>query len=728
MVGDKPKYELHFHASVPSAVVQDYKNVTQLFQESLAQLAVVPLHQLPADLTDFTGRQDELEQVMAWLQPIPASANSPSRTQKAIAVITGMAGVGKSVLAIHAAHQLMSSFPDAQLYVNLHGSDSQPLEPTEVLVGFLRALGVNDQSIPEDLTERVKLYRSLLSDKRALVLLDNAHDEAQIRPLVPNNSSCAVLITSRRRLATLEEVTCLDLGVMKESEALELLQRLIGGERIQSELEAAKTIIDLCGRSPLAIRMTGGILQSRLQWRLEEYTHQLAIERQRIAQLRLNNLDVRSSFASSCEQLDASSSRLFRFLGLLRGTNFSPTIATALLETESATALAALNSLVQAQLLESASMGRYRLHDLVRLFAKEQLAQEEPTEARQAARLRAARWYLEASKMMNLALKSETRHPLAQALVQGNNQSLEVTEQNWFSGALNWFQLERINLLASLEWAYQAQAWDIVVSLAHNLVNFFNTYAHHADWERTHLLALEASRKLAASSDTNTAASQQGEAQTLTNLGNVYALQNEWEKSRDCYEQSLVLFSDLGNHIEVAKAMGNLANIYFQLSNWDKAKEYYEQSLILFSELGEHYAEAQTLANMGILQLKQNHEEEAGVLWQQALQKLSPDLPKSQRLVEWLNSIEKPNSLASEKTPDMVSSGEVHRITTPEKLAEAANPSEPLQPLADTTLVQENGVASQEYNNNHPQRRRFYVFAIVIFGFAIALLIRLVMR
>lgn len=728
MVGDKPKYELHFHASVPSAIVQDYKNITQLFQESLAQLAVVPLHQLPADLTDFTGRQDELEQVMAWLQPTSASASSPSRTQKAIAAITGMAGVGKSVLAIHAAHQLMPSFPDAQLYVNLCGSDSQPLEPTEVLVGFLRALGVNDQSIPEDLTERAKLYRSLLSGKRVLVLLDNAHDEAQIRPLLPNGSFCAVLITSRRRLATLEEATSLDLGVMKEPEALELLQRLIGEQRIQSELEAAKTIIDLCGRFPLAIRITGGILQNRLKWRLKEYTHQLALERQRIAQLRLSNLDVRSSFASSYEQLDALSSRLFRFLGLLRGAHFSPTIAAALLETEPATALASLNCLVNAQLLESTSMGRYRLHDLVRLFAKEQLAQEEPAEARQAARLKAARWYLEASKMMNLALKSETRHPLAQALVEGNNQSLEVTELNWFSAALNWFQLERINLLASLEWAYQAQAWDIVVSLAHNLVNFFNTYAYHADWERTHLLALEASRKLAASSDTNGAASQQGEAQTLTNLGNVYALQNEWEKSRDCYEQSLVLFSDLGNHVEVAKAMGNLANVYSQLSNWERAKEYYEQSLILFIELGEHYAEAQTLANMGIFQLKQNHEEEAGVLWQQALNKLSPDLPKSKRLVEWLKSIEKPYSVTSEKTPEPISSSPVHSLATPEKLAEAANPSESLQPLADTTLAQENGVASQEYNNDPPQRQRFYVFAIVIFGFAIALLMRLVIR
>ncbi len=650
MVGDRPRYELHFHACVEGAVVRDYNNVTHIFQRSLARFTAVPLHQLPADLTDFTGRQDELEQVMALLQPTTPSgetANAICATAKrdTIASIAGMAGVGKSALAIHVAYKLKPSFPDAQLYVNLRGTENQPVEPLEVLAGFLRALGVNDQSMPVELTERSKLYRSLLSGKRVLVLLDNAYDEAQVRPLLPDNSSCAVLITSRRRQSGLQEAAAFDLGVMKEPEALQLLQRLVGVERTQGEPEAATKIINLCGRFPLAIRIAGGMLRNKPEWRLEECDRQLALERQDLAPLRLSNLDVRASFASSFKQLDESSARLFRLLGLLKGANFAPGIAAALLESESDTALTSLQSLVNVQLLEPASVGRYRLHDLVRLFAKEQLAQEEPAEARQAARLRAARWYLEMSQIMNLALKPETRHQLARVLVEGKHQSLEATEQNWFSGALNWFQLERMNLLASVEWAYQSQAWDVNLALVRNLVNFFNVYAYRADWERTHLLALEASRMLGEPPDSEAGASRQGEAQTLTNLGNVYALQNDWAKARECYEQSQVIFDELGNHLEVAKTIGNLANVYSQQGNWEKASECYKQSLTTFVELKDHYAEAQTLANMGIFYIKQGQEEEAGVLWQQAIKKLPSDSLKSKRVAEWLELIQKPNSV-----------------------------------------------------------------------------------
>lgn len=743
MVEDKPRYELHRYASVQGAVVRDDRNVTQIVQESFAQFTGDPLHQLPVDLPDFTDRQDELQRLIRELAATPQrdeAAQDANSSRCAIAAIAGIAGVGKSTLAIHVAHQLKPNFPDAQLYINLRGTESQPLDPMDVLASFLRAWGIDDPLMPDNLTDRSTLYRCVVSDKRVLVVLDNAHDSAQIRPLLPDSSSCAVLVTSRKRLAALGDATTIDLTVMKEQEAVELFQRLVGVERTLAQLDAANTLINLCGRFPLAIRIAGGTLRNYPQWRLEEYVHQLNQERQSLEQLRLSNLDVRASFACSFKQLDEISARLFRFLGLLQAQNVAPAIAAALIEVEPVTAEQFVKYLVDLQLLEPAREGRYRLHDLVRLFAKEQLAQEEPAEARQAARLRAARWYLEASEVMNLALKPETRHALAQVLGKDKHQARTATEQQWFLAALNWFQLERMNLLASVEWAYQAQAWETVVALVKNLVNFFNIHIDRTNWERTHLLALEASRRLGDSPDGDSFTSRQEEAHTLTNLGNVYTLHNAWEKACECYEQSLIIFGELEDHLGIAKTMGNLATIYAQQGNREKADEYYEQSRVIFSELGDAVGEAQTLINMGVFHLKQGHEKEAGVLWQNALKILSPELPQFQRLRTWLERIQEPNSVSDKgdfpkgttsrssvpasqepttKTPEAVRVKEELSPEVPEKLAVVKESSEQRQPLAVTT----DRKASQELNRHPPKGDNVLVLAAVIVVIAFMLFV-----
>lgn len=635
MVGDRPRYELHFHACVQDAVVSDYNKVAQIFQGSLTRPRTGALHQLPLELTDLTGRQAERDRIMAWLR------EGEQRQEHAVPIsaIAGIAGVGKSALTIHVAHQLQHDFPDAQLYVNLRGTEGQPVAPMDVLATFVQAWGVDARSIPDSLTQRCELYRSLLAGKRVLVLLDDAHNEEQVRPLLPTSSTCAVIITSRTNLAALEGSMVLDLTEMAPTDALEMLQKQVGLERIQAEQEAAKKIIDLCDRLPLAIRIAGGALQNKLNWQLDDYALSLAKERRRQEQLHLSNVAVRATLVLSYQELNTRAAHLFRLLGLLTGSKFLPSVAIALLESDVAIAEESVNCLVKMQLLEPATDERYRLHDLVRLFAKEQLAQEELAQARQAARLRAGRWYLETSKMMNLALHPETHRQLAQIPIASQVRPLAATEQNLWLGALNWFKLERTNLLACVDWAYQAEAWDIVVGLAENLVNFFNTYAARADWERTHALALEATRKLGKSSESNRYVSRQGEAQTLTNLGNLYSLQNNWEKASECYEQSLGIFSELEQRSGVAKAFGNLANVYAQQGQSGKASECYKQSLVIFGELKDSYGEGQTLANMGIFSIQQNHEEKAAVLWREALTKLPPDSPKTKQVAQWLKSI-----------------------------------------------------------------------------------------
>ena len=629
---DKPRYELHFHACLEGAVVDDYNNVKTIIKDSLTRPIAEPLHQLPPDLANFTGRQAELKSVISLLR-----ANQGA--EEAIAILTGMAGVGKSALAIHAADQLKPDFPDAQLYINLRGTESQPLEPVQVLASFIRSLAGNDQLIPKNLTERSNFYRSLLANKRVLVVLDNALDEAQVCPLLPENSTCATMITTRKSFADLNGAATLELDVMTEQEALLLLQKWVGSDRLQAQLDAAKNIIDLCSRLPLALCIVGGTLKNRPDWRLEECVQRLTEERQRLLPRRLSDLAVRVSLALSYQELDATTARLFRLLGLLTSPNFTPALATVLLESDPATADQSVQHLVNVQLLELASGGRYRFHDLVRLNARGELAKEEPSEARQAARLRISRWYLETSKIIDLALNPETSRQLAQVLEAGKSQSKDATH-NQFRAALNWFELERTNLLASIEWAHQGKSWEIVASLAKNLVNFFNIYAYWGDWEQTHLLALEATHALEESVDNfeDTLLVRRKGATTLANLGNVYSLSSDWQHASECYEKSLGIFQEQENRLDVAKIIGNLANVYSQAGNWAKASDFYQQSLNMFAELNDHYGEGQTLANLGILWVKQNQEEKAIALWQEALVKLPSDSPKSKQLKEWLSN------------------------------------------------------------------------------------------
>jgi len=352
-------------------------------------------HQLPPDITDFTGRRKELGKVTRLLK----RAAQARGTAVVISAVAGMAGVGKSALAIHAAHALKDSFPDATLYVNLRGAYDQPVPPTEALAGFLRALGVADSVMPECLDERAALYRSRLDGKRALVLLDNAYDEAQVRPLLPGSPTCAVLVTSRARLSALEGAEALNLEVMPETEALSLLQKLAGAERIKADPEAAKRIVKLCGYLPLAIRIAGGKLKGKPHWTLAEYVSRLSGQRERLKQLKLGDLEVRASFAISYRYLEPADARLFRLLGLLAGPYFAPDVAGALVEAEAEAAGEALERLVEAQLVEAGGGGRYKFHDLVHLFARERLEEEESTGEQQAARLRLTKFYLAVSRL-----------------------------------------------------------------------------------------------------------------------------------------------------------------------------------------------------------------------------------------------------------------------------------------------------------------------------------------
>ncbi|MGX1131365.1 DNA-binding SARP family transcriptional activator [Streptomyces glaucescens] len=355
-----------------------------------AEPAVVPVRpaQLPATVPDFTGRASfvsELSEVLA----------SAEGRVMAVSALAGIGGVGKTTLAVHVAHQARAAFPDGQLYVDLQGAGQRAAEPETVLGSFLRALGTADSAIPDSLEERSALYRSVLDGRRVLVLLDNARDAAQVRPLLPGTSGCAALVTSRVRMVDLAGAHLVDLDVMSPDEALALFTKIVGEERVASEREAALDVVAACGFLPLAIRIAASRLAARRTWTVTVLAAKLADERRRLDELQAGDLAVKATFELGYGQLEPAQARAFRLLGLADGPDISLAAAAAVLDLPAEDTEDLLESLVDTSLLESAAPGRYRFHDLVRLYARACAERDEhPPSERDAALSRLLDFYL----------------------------------------------------------------------------------------------------------------------------------------------------------------------------------------------------------------------------------------------------------------------------------------------------------------------------------------------
>jgi hypothetical protein len=288
-----------------------------------------PPAQLPADLADFTGRASILSQARTGLGP--ADESEPVRTATRMALITGMPGVGKTALAVHMAHRLRPYFEDGQLYADLSGSSAGGCDPAAVLRGFLRALGLAPAQIPDGLQERCKLFRSTTAGRSLLVVLDGAGSLADVRPLLPGDARCAVIITSRRRLHGLGGAWSVDLDVLDHAESIELLARMVGPARVERERAAADRLVELVGRLPLALRCVGGRLAAVPGLALGSLAEQLAGSRQTLDELRLGDLNVRSIYDASYDRLSRMEQSTFRLLSMLPSAEFNAETAAELL-------------------------------------------------------------------------------------------------------------------------------------------------------------------------------------------------------------------------------------------------------------------------------------------------------------------------------------------------------------------------------------------------------------
>jgi tetratricopeptide (TPR) repeat protein len=571
--------------------------------------------QLPRDIPDFTGRDNYLAKIREALENC-----ADQETALTISVVSGKAGVGKTTLAVHAAHQMRDWFPDGQLYVNLRGAEAQALEPTEVLASFLRSIGVDGMSIPLDIGDRANMYRARMARRRILVLLDNAADEVQVRPLLPGSPGSAVIVTSRKRLGTLEGVVSIDLDVMAVEPAEELLGKVAGADRVAAELEAAADIVRLCGYLPLAIRIAGAKLAQNKLLRLRDFSIRLASERRRLEVLRIGDLDVRASFDLSYNGRPELEQRAFRLLGLLDAPDFPPWVVAALLDEDIETAENVLERLAEVQLVEvvladTAGQYRFRLHDLLRLFARERL-DEEPAREQRAAAERVVGGYLALAEQATGHLEPGNQRVLGDGDAKRwaiANDAVRLTNDH---ESLNWFTAEQANLVIAVEQAHQLKAWSQVWELCGVLREFFDWRSQWDDWRRTHELAEDAARQ---------AGVQLWEAAAVCNLGSSYRDQYRWIDALTHLERCLQIFQALGNRRWEAYTILEMGLVHRGQCLWERSEQELRSCLVVFRELGDRRAEAITLHYLG--DVDRDH-----CRWNLSLQSLRQSLPLFQEL------------------------------------------------------------------------------------------------
>jgi DNA-binding SARP family transcriptional activator/tetratricopeptide (TPR) repeat protein len=613
-----------------------------------AAAPLVTPRQLPADVAAFTGRGQEL----AWLGGLLAADHSGAVV---ICAINGTGGIGKSALAIHAAHQLTSRFPDGQMYINLQGATPglAPLSPLEVLGRFLRTLGLEPAAIPTDVQEASSLFRSLLAARRLLVVLDNAHDAAQVSWLLPASPGCAVLVTSRRTLATLDGAWHLYLDVLPVAEAMGLLGRLVAAERVAAEPTAAKRLVELCGLLPLAVRIAAARLAARPTWPLAALVERLADARRRLDELEVGELAIRACFqvshqllASSLDELDQQAARAFGLLGLLDTPDLSVAVAARLLEAPQDVAGPVLERLVDAQLLQTPAPGRYRFHDLLRLYAREQAWAGEDEPGRQAALTRALGWYLAGVACADALLAPAGLH----ADRPGDEPGVVFANRQ---AALGWLEAERANLVAAAGQAATHPAASIAQvawQLGDALWRFFDLRSHWADWQAVCEAAQQAAERTGNLPTVARAlgnlgivhgqqrhyrravdclercraicrqvADRRTEGRTLNDLGNVYRVQGRYQQALSCYEQSLVLRRAVGDRHGEGKVLNNLGDIYRLQGRYQEALDCYQRDLVICRQLGDARGEAVTVANLGHLYRAQGRYREALGYYEQSL-------------------------------------------------------------------------------------------------------------
>ncbi|GAA2010514.1 BTAD domain-containing putative transcriptional regulator [Catenulispora yoronensis] len=561
--------------------------------------------QIPADTAAFVGRTDELNRLCAMAEQASAGAATGAVV---ISAIDGIGGIGKSALAVHAAHRLRAAFPDGQLFIDLHGHTPgvAPLTPGDALERMLRSLGVSPQLIPGDPDECAAFYRDRLADTRTLIVLDNAAGSAQVRPLLPAASGCLVLVTSRRRLTGLDDAHHLALDVLSPESALAMLRRVAGPGRVPDGDPAAAELVELCGRTPLAIRIVAARLRNRELLRPQDLVDRLRDEHGRLERLQDEDRSLAAVFESSRAVLPPAEQRLFRLLGSVPGPDIDVHAAANLLGEDQWTAERLLDSLLDHSMLSQYAAGRYHLHDLLRLHARA-ARPDDPTSPheRAAALQRLADYYLHTSAVADqyLARQTRPRTSPAAAFVPPPSSAPELPDRR---SALAWMRAERNNLLASVAAAGAEHA----VALTSAMGAFLQLEGPLTLAKDLHEAAVAAAGEIGF---------RGAEAGALVDLGRARTAAGEFAAAGELLEHALKLYRDLDDRCGEAHVLYAQGVVRHLRGDFEAARELNESAREIYRELGERRGEATALYGLGRVALvTSDHRAAADLLGQSA--------------------------------------------------------------------------------------------------------------
>lgn len=548
--------------------------------------------QLPADVRGFVNRADELGRLHAVL-----SSGEGDHLLVSVCVVAGTAGAGKTSLALHWAHQVTDRFPDGQLYTNLRGYDAaRPVQPHEALHRFLSALGVPGRAIPDDLDAAAALFRSLLADRRALVVLDNAASEAQVRPLLPGGAGCLTLVTSRSRLSGLairDGAQRITLGTLPEPEAIALLRAITAGFRPADDTGKLADLARLCAHLPLALRIAAERAVSNPHLRIDDLIAELC-DTSALWQALSTGEDehaeaVRTVFAWSYRALPDSAARLFRLLGLHPGPSFSLQTAAVLADLPLARTRQLLDTLVGAHLLEQPVPHRYQFHDLLRLFAADQARLEETPDARAAALTRLLTWYLHTTQAAARWITPDA----ALVETEGSPPGGPVAPLSFshYDQAWDWAEREDATFpflaRAAVELGNDHLAWQLPIAVW----NAWPRSSPITQWLPMAQAGLRAARSLG---------DRTAEVMLLEALGFAHAQLGRLLDAARYHTDALTIREELDDHQGKAQSLNALGLIHLRRRQFNDATDRFERALRLFNETGDRHMAATVLSNLAL--------------------------------------------------------------------------------------------------------------------------------
>ncbi|MFI6639093.1 AfsR/SARP family transcriptional regulator [Streptomyces sp. NPDC050504] len=556
-------------------------------QQSLPRL-------LPPGPTLFVGREDETARACRILrQETPGPVTL---------LVTGAAGVGKTALAVRAGHVLASRFPDGQLYVDLRAFGGERVEPFTVLGAFLRAFGVRGGAVPPDLTGRVHLYRTVLAQRRTLVVLDNAADVQQVSHLLPSGAHCASVVTSRTTLAGLDGHR-LPLGTLGPATALDLLRGMLGGERVAAEPEAARAIVDTCENLPLAVWVAGARLAARPHWPLGKVARALADEQRKLDELAVGHIAVRASLELTYQAMSPTSRHALRMLATLPGTDFAAWALAAVLDVDLRRAEAVLDDLVEVHLVESSARGgagmRFRLHDLVRLLGRERAEREVSLRDRALALSRLLGASLHLADLAADSLSVDFQGISHTELASWRPSSADTAQL--LTDPLAWFNDERQFLITVADHTLDGAEIESAAALATTLTTLFQIGSHFDDWERLQSRALKA----ALSSGSTRSATELHRC-----LGELTTILDRYPEALHHFEQALEL-ADGEGPAYLASATAGLAYVHRLLGQYSLAVEHFTRAVELANTAGNVNCLVYAANGIGVIDLEQGRVDEA---------------------------------------------------------------------------------------------------------------------